>query len=183
MKKIIIALAIVATAAISQAASINWSIANNAFPKADTDTVNTSRTANYTVMLFAESSRADVMSILGAGTTDGLSALAFVDATKTKVTGKASGVVTDVSAGAQTVFAVVFDTFNSEMTLADAKNYITSSSITENSYSGTDAATSLDFTAANFATSNWTAMAIPEPTSGLLLLLGVAGLALRRKQK
>ena len=38
MKKIIIALAIVATAAISQAASINWSIANNAFPKADTDT-------------------------------------------------------------------------------------------------------------------------------------------------
>jgi hypothetical protein len=28
----------------------------------------------------------------------------------------------------------------------------------------------------------WTA-AVPEPTSGLLLLLGVAGLALRRKQK
>lgn len=31
--------------------------------------------------------------------------------------------------------------------------------------------------------SNWTAAAVPEPTSGLLLLLGVAGLALRRKQK
>ncbi len=28
----------------------------------------------------------------------------------------------------------------------------------------------------------WTAAAIPEPTSGLLLLLGVAGLALKRKR-
>lgn len=35
------------------------------------------------------------------------------------------------------------------------------------------------------AVSNWTvagAVAVPEPTSGLLLLLGMAGLALRRKQ-
>ena len=32
-----------------------------------------------------------------------------------------------------------------------------------------------------FATANYTA--VPEPTSGLMLLLGVAGLALRRKQK
>ena len=31
--------------------------------------------------------------------------------------------------------------------------------------------------------SAWNAVAVPEPTSGLLLLLGVAGLALRRKQK
>ena len=29
---------------------------------------------------------------------------------------------------------------------------------------------------------NWQAAAVPEPTSGLLLLLGMAGLALRRKQ-
>lgn len=29
---------------------------------------------------------------------------------------------------------------------------------------------------------NWQAVAVPEPTSGLLLLLGMAGLALRRKQ-
>jgi len=30
---------------------------------------------------------------------------------------------------------------------------------------------------------DWTAATIPEPTSGLLLLIGVAGLTLRRKQK
>ena len=33
-----------------------------------------------------------------------------------------------------------------------------------------------------YATGNFT-QAVPEPTSGLLLLLGMAGLALRRKQK
>ena len=29
---------------------------------------------------------------------------------------------------------------------------------------------------------NWTAVAAPEPTSGLLMLLGMAGLALRRRR-
>ena len=32
------------------------------------------------------------------------------------------------------------------------------------------------------AASDWATMGVPEPTSGLLLLLGVAGLALRRKR-
>ena len=37
--------------------------------------------------------------------------------------------------------------------------------------------------ATTYHTSNWTAVnAVPEPTSGLLLLLGVAGLALKRKR-
>jgi hypothetical protein len=45
-----------------------------------------------------------------------------------------------------------------------------------------DTNTSVVF-AMNNGTWNYTASAVPEPTSGLLLLLGVAGLALRRKQK
>ena len=31
-------------------------------------------------------------------------------------------------------------------------------------------------------TSGWTTTAVPEPTSGLLMLLGMAGLALRRRR-
>lgn len=34
----------------------------------------------------------------------------------------------------------------------------------------------------SYSTAGWYSTAVPEPTSGLLLLLGMAGLALRRKQ-
>ncbi len=182
MKKMIIMLGAVACAAIAQAAAINWSVANNSFAKSPLDDVNTSRTANYTVMLFAESNRSAVMDILATGTTSGLSNLALVDATKTKATGKASGGFS-TEAASVTAFTVIFDTYTSAMTLSDAKNYIVSASITQASYSGSDPATELSYGTAQFAGASWQSLqSVPEPTSGLLLLLGMAGLALRRKQ-
>ena len=41
---------------------------------------------------------------------------------------------------------------------------------------------SLQWTTANQGTPSWQAASTPEPTSGLLLLLGMAGLALKRKR-
>ena len=187
MKKLMIALAAVAVAAVSQAAMVDWEIANKAYPFAPTDTVNpaatTPRTANYTVMLFEATKLDAVKAILAAGTTEGLSDLAWIDATKTKATGKASGSKVDVgSASSWSAFAVVFDTYTSTMTMADAKNYIMSDAITQSTYSGTDPAKALSFGETQFADKSWQAIAVPEPTSGLLLLLGVAGMALRRRR-
>lgn len=66
--------------------------------------------------------------------------------------------------------------------LKDGGNQLTSASSSERSALGTGSQT-LNF--GNQATytsnaSNW--QAVPEPTSGILLLLGVAGLALKRKR-
>ncbi len=57
---------------------------------------------------------------------------------------------------------------------------------TSGGYIATDVgATQVSFTsmkAATTNTANWTSQNVPEPTSGLLLLCGLAGLALRRKR-
>ena len=83
-----------------------------------------------------------------------------------------------------TMFAVVFD--DSVANFGDDTNFYVS-----NTKTGTtkgDASTqslSLLFGSqqtASQSSSNWYSV-VPEPTSGLLMLLGMAGLALRRKQK
>ena len=68
--------------------------------------------------------------------------------------------------------------------IEDGKSTFTS--VVKNVDAQADATANIAF--GNMATqtqnaANWTTADVPEPTSGLLLLLGVAGLALRRKQK
>lgn len=79
-------------------------------------------------------------------------------------------------------FAVVYDA----ATIAEAKNYIMSAVVSVTTPEG-GATASLAFGAMSgtassnkFLNSSWTA--VPEPTSGLLALLGFAGLALRRRR-
>ena len=54
------------------------------------------------------------------------------------------------------------------------------SALTQDADSGTDYASFVTGTAVGAG--DWRTAAVPEPTSGLLLLLGVAGLALKRKR-
>ena len=179
MKKIMIALAVVAFAAVAQAASLNWSITAKVVTESPTGSATTGRASFYTALVFMSSDAAAVDSALAAGDFSALSGLA-VNSYQAAKAGSFGGTVADLTGSSATIFTVVFDTQAAGDALNTAKNYIKSETVTQNTYSGTDIPTTANFDS-SFAKSSWTAV-VPEPTSGLLMLVGLAGLALRRRR-
>lgn len=193
MKKIMIACVAVAMAAVAQAASVNWTIGNVFSPADSTAKVATGSvsawlfvTANSTdVTGIPVTTLAAVQAVLDSGDLTGLSSLAAAHGTNVSA-GTISGAtgLTGFSSGSLTAFAVVVDS----ATLADAENYFLVSdgatkSATFTSATGMKMLAWGDQTSYTQGEGKWTSVAtdVPEPTSGLLLLLGMAGLALRRK--
>lgn len=74
-------------------------------------------------------------------------------------------------------YIVLFDTASA----ADANNFAYTAAMSEK-VPATGANITLSYGTFASATSGWQTTAVPEPTSGLLMLLGVAGLALRRRR-
>lgn len=190
MKKLMIACVAVAMAAVAQAASINWSITNVYSPSDSTAKVAAGSisawlfvTANSTdVTSVKTTTMAAVQAVLDSGDLTGLADLAAAHGTNANAGGFAgsTGLPTTFSSGSLTAFAVVVDSAD----LASAENYFLASSGAEKSATFTSATgmKTLAFgsqASITQAAGGWTA--VPEPTSGLLLLLGMAGLALKRK--
>ena len=191
MKKLVIAFAAVAMAAIAQAAAINWSAA--AVSSGDGVSWNggkpASKGSGYAAYFFITSSTQAsdtivsydaVVSALAAGD------LSVLDNATKQVALNTNGAVPTTAVGtygvtqADTVsaFMVVFDN-----SAADEAAYFAASNIkTAEIAQGASSNSAMSWTGYT-AAYGWTEMAaVPEPTSGLLLLLGMAGLALRRKQ-
>ena len=184
MKKLMIAAAIVCAAALSQAATVQWKVTNI---KDDAGTTKVG-TGTYYVMCFAADSAgnklgkdisiADASALAAAGKISDLSAKANFAGTNTGLGVYASRTSSDVFAGNDVVklFAIVFN----DDVPGDATKYQIVSDPA--SYTFADAAESKQLTV-NMSSGTWNNIsAVPEPTSGLLLLLGVAGLALRRRR-
>ena len=173
MKKLIIAAAMVCAAAFAQAATVNWGISN---VKADGGG---SPTAGWAVMAFYTEVGAGSDAIVSAIASKTAASLAFetttlaVQLSKGKVTAHdATAAALDTSKNYDFYF-VVFDNANA----AAAEKYAIVSALNKE-YSSIDG----KYTAGgNFSSATWTE-AVPEPTTGLLVLLGVAGLALRRRR-
>lgn len=182
MKKLMVMLAAATAAVVAQAASINWSVAGKTFAPSSADPATNGRAAYYLVYAFEASNYDSVTSLLSSGKVNDAVALAdsFGRTTKTGATG---GSITGLTGSTYEMFLVAFDTYTAaDAALSTAKNYIISDKISGTTFGETDMATSIDYTSANFGSGTWTATAVPEPTSGLLMLLGVAGLALRRRR-
>lgn len=190
MKKLMIACVAVAMAAVAQAASVSWSISNIYSPADSTAKVAAGSmsgwlfvTANSTDVTtgIPVTTLAAVQAVLDSGDLTGLSSLAAAHSSNTTagIIGGATG-LTGFSSGTLTAFAVVVDSTD----LASAENYFLVSggatkSATFTSATGIKNLAWGDQTSYTQGEGKWTA--VPEPTSGLLLLLGMAGLALRRK--
>ena len=196
MKKIMMFLSVAACTFGVQAASLDWSIASKSFTMSDGSKPN-----GVTVYLFdtGASGYSDFVASLTGGTAgDAISASTITGGagylgsgttysnTKTALLnnnyGKANGTVTVAKDATQYTLAAI---------ILDDGKFMVVNGPTGTSYSSSpDDGEAVAFAPANFsaAGSSWatytpTGSDVPEPTSGILLLVGGAMLALRRKQK
>ena len=170
MKKLILFTAAAMIATCVQAASVVWSSTATKDPAGTSMGSSTLYTAVVTFWADNAGVAGDVISTTGL--TDGSAAMS-----------KYTGTTGDSFAANTSYWAQ----------LVLSKNDGTASITSEKSLFTTDSAASyeINFTTGNgfntaspkieYTSSNWQTTSAPEPTSGILLLLGMAGLALKRK--
>lgn len=175
MKKIMIMAAAIAIGVFANAATVNWSMAGVYQPGT------TTAGSGYAVYLFQTSESVTLSTIASAiegGSFGTIASSALANGStlasgaymKTGLGNYSGTTESPFTAG---FIALVFDA----STYVDAENY----AMAETSLTFTSATGSKTAMFTNFSTNNeW--QSIPEPTSGLLLLVGVAGLALRRRK-
>ena len=174
MKKLLIAAAVVCAAAFAQAATVNWTISG---VKADGGG---SPTAGWAVMAFYTEVGAGSAAIESAIASKTAGSLAF-DTQELKVSmSKGKYGPADVAVAALDTsksYDFYFVVFN-DADATKATMYAMQSALSQD-YSSM--AGKYQIASTFSASTPWTS-AVPEPTSGLLMLLGMAGLALRRRR-
>ena len=187
MKKLIIAACAVAFAAGVQAASVTWGTSGAFYDTAgdpDWPTVAAGTTAYF---VFANSySQADLVADFAAGSVNNAKLTAInsgtigADGTVANVTGSSTTL-----SGSQSAYVVILKDAENMFISDVANNTIDEMSITV--YSFNEAKTgdiwALNDASAGYSAPGWYSASVPEPTSGLLMLLGMAGLALRRGRR
>lgn len=171
MKKIMIAFAIIAIAGMTQAASFKWTTQALYAPNADGSVSSTlaaeaAGTWSVTISLYSDAECTTAISGLAGNT--GSSPNLMTSAIQGTFTGPEFKF--DNSTQYYAILEMTYTTDAGTQTLTTDVVSTTLKSVGN---------TTLSFRSA-IANATWSA--VPEPTSGLLMLLGVAGLALRRKR-
>lgn len=183
MKKIMVSAAIVCAAMMAQAAQVDWSF--------EVDDVmgsyEISDNATYFMIAGGETVGADLASLL---TTEGKGADAFTAAlagykynTGKISSGAAQGRIYGLESEDYAAIFIFNDGVVAESTFAYNVYDASGNIYTPPTASEVLQAYASDFGDSDYAASWGTgAVAVPEPTSGLLMLVGLAGLALRRRR-
>ena len=184
MKKLMIAAAIVCAAVVSQAASCDWTVSEmydwNDINLPEPSYAYANGYATYFVVATSDFGVDEMKAALGEGDFSWMTTQKNQTPASPMVEGVANNSM-DGFGNKETVngFAVIFN--NSDYAKAD---YAYVSDIGSGTTGSEGQPTQINFDMTNsYDPSGWTKVeGVPEPTSGLLLLLGVAGLALRRRR-
>ena len=187
MRKLIIALAATAVGLAVHAAAINWNVAA---VSASADNALTG-VGQYVAYFFATSDSSGslstttmdaVLAEVAKGAAGDIASLAAYTKTNAYANNKANFVSSGNGAFAARTTVSGFVLILDATDLASAKNYMLAKTTTgETELSKTAGTTgSMLFSYGSQASNTW--QAIPEPTSAMLLVLGVAALALRRRR-
>ena len=172
MKKLIVAATIVCVTAVTQAAAVAWSLTGV------TDSPANAAAAGW-VAYFMDGSTYNTFTSTAANQLGAYCAANYTY-TETTASGR-TGVGVSATSGTYSAgdsvsgYIVLFDAADA----TEAKYYAATASSTKTVPASGNLKFNYDLAA---ATSGWQATAVPEPTSGLLMLLGMAGLALKRKR-
>ena len=190
MKKLVMA-AVVALAAIGlNAATINWGATKGYLYDGESANKITSGSA-YLMFVTASYTQADLVSAfvtaegdagktITAMTASGAMATGVGDiGTNARITGATA--TSDLAAADGTVYFVVFNDDKMYVSITAASEYDSVMGSSSAAFASISASSKLEFDASKgYSAAGW--YAVPEPTSGLLMLLGMAGLALRRRR-
>ena len=177
MKKLVMLLAAVCAAGIAQAAFVDWAI-----------NLGKTNYANKQYYVFAGSDSASAVALLGAYDADtaaSLSSLALASGTLNAKAGKASGNGLDIGSETSLYMVVLNDALGAGTTyIADTMDVSSLTYAPPATSPGSFEAQSANFTGGGtiVAAGGGGGGGVPEPTSGLLLLMGAAMLGLRRKR-
>ena len=174
MKKLMLAVAAIATAVCSQAATVKWTGAN-IYEMGSTE----NKATGYLTYFISSGdySLSSATADLAAEKTDFVSTYGVASSTTSN--GMASNTIT-TSAGNRESWTGYLVIFNAA-TISDATYaYITGEASKTTGAAGQAANLVFTSNTGTQVAGNW--YAVPEPTSGLMLLLGMAGLALRRRR-
>ena len=179
MKKIIIALAVIGCAVLAQAATVSWKSGTINTPAAD-GSFSTSKAAKGSVNAYiwlvsaSDYASATADSIIAMDT-----ATASISGQNTASLNTATLTDSTTFGANDSIYSLVLFSYNDGTT-----DYLLANKVTA---TVDELGSSVNFgnlatAGANaFGATGWSTTSVPEPTSGLLLLLGMAGLALKRK--
>lgn len=191
MKKLIIAAVAVAFAAVAQAASFNWQNTGMSTTGVIYDyTASSTKLASGMIAVLIDSAVTSQSTLLTAARNDGfnLTTYGISGASATVNSSSKISKTADFEYGTvgneYSFYFAILDAANNQLLISDTATALGQLGATDTaSFAGSKTWSNQAFGAADYSAAGWYSTAdVPEPTSGLLLLLGMAGLALRRKQ-